>query len=158
SVGMCSFVRRVPTPAILVFLSYLLLSLASCSGSASDGSEPGAPGSGAPLPAGNAGAGGAFTAMPPGSAPGMGASGATPGGGAAGAAPTAMACPTYVDDFLPRVHEPICSKCHGSEPKLPDWGVYSQAKAACSTIGSRVASGSMPPRSAGTLDADQRAL
>jgi hypothetical protein len=104
---------------------------------------------------------------PIGSAGAGGSGGATPASGTAGAAsdgagpvpPGAPNCPTYVDDFVPRINTPVCSKCHGAQAKLPNWGVYSSAKASCTAIGSRVASGSMPPRSSGlTLTAEQRAL
>ena len=81
------------------------------------------------------------------------------GGGAAGQSATAMSCPTYMDDFLPQIHTPVCSKCHQGSGRLGDWGVYSQAKANCATIGARVASGAMPPaRSGYTLTSAQRSL
>jgi hypothetical protein len=66
----------------------------------------------------------------------------TTGGGA-------PSCPTYDDDFLPQVHVPVCSKCHGADPKLPDWGVYATASGACSLIGSQVGANHMPPASSG---------
>lgn len=101
---------------------------------------------------------------------GMQAGGTTIGGatamGAAGAGTTAPGasaaqnCPTYQDDFVPQVYEPVCSKCHdGSNSKAPNWGQYSVASASCGTIGDLVASGAMPPASAKLpLDAAQKAL
>jgi hypothetical protein len=101
-------------------------------------------------PIGSPSAGGTGTGVPP------------TGGGAGGGGsvvPGAPNCPTYDGDFLPNVHAPVCSKCHGAQSKLPDWGTYSVAKASCAGIGSRVASGSMPPRNSGlTLTAEQRSL
>jgi hypothetical protein len=70
----------------------------------------------------------------------------------------APSCPTYDDDFLPKVYTPICSTCHNSTARVPNWGVYATAKASCSLIGSRVASGAMPPRSSSPLSADQKSL
>ena len=79
--------------------------------------------------------------------------------GAGGQSTTAASCPTYVDDFLPQIHTPVCSKCHQTGTRLADWGVYAQAKASCTQIGSRVASGAMPPpRSGYTVTAAQKAL
>ncbi len=60
---------------------------------------------------------------------------------------------------MPQINAPVCSKCHQGNSKLPDWGVYSKAKASCSSIGSKVANGSMPPsRSGYSLTAAQRSL
>src|SRR5262249_55089765 len=68
-------------------------------------------------------------------------------------------CPTYDDDFLPKVYTPICSTCHSATSQVPNWGVYSTAKASCAAIGSRVASATMPPpRSGLSLSADQKSL
>jgi hypothetical protein len=64
-----------------------------------------------------------------------------------------------MDDFLLQINAPVCSKCHQGMARVGDWGVYSQAKANCAAIGSRVASGAMPPaRSGYTLSAVQRSL
>lgn len=82
-----------------------------------------------------------------------------PGSAPSSTASAAQSCPTYEDDFLPRINAPVCSHCHGLQPRLPNWGVYSQASAACTRIGSSVAQGSMPPRGSGlSLSADQQAL
>ena len=79
--------------------------------------------------------------------------------GAAGQSASAMSCPTFADDFVPQVNAPVCSKCHQTMARLADWGVYSVTKANCAAIGSRVASGAMPPpRSGYTLSAAQRSL
>jgi len=79
--------------------------------------------------------------------------------GAGGQSASTVACPTYQDDFLPQINTPVCGKCHGVMARIADWGVYSQAKASCGTIGSRVASGAMPPRNSGaTLTTAQRSL
>jgi hypothetical protein len=91
--------------------------------------------------------------------PGSGRGSTAPGSGGTSSA-AAPNCPTYDDDFLPDVHTPVCSHCHDADQKkLPDWGQYSQALAACSKIGSFVASGDMPPPSSGlSLDAAQKAM
>jgi hypothetical protein len=79
--------------------------------------------------------------------------------GTGGQAAMPASCPTYADDFIPQINTPVCSKCHQGGGRTPDWGNYSQAKANCSTIGSRVASGAMPPaRSGYTLTAAQKTL
>ncbi len=107
------------------------------------GSEATSPTTGSPPVEGDAGAlhAGGPTSMP--------------GSVAASSAP----CPSYDDGFRPLVHAPVCSHCHGAQQGIPDWGVFSQAKASCSLIGSRVDSGIMPPRSSGlSLSAAQRAL
>jgi hypothetical protein len=125
---------------------------ASSSGGVATG---GSPSTGGGTAAGGATATAGATA---GRARGNGGSTATTTGAAGQSASTAS-CPTYVDDFQPQVNGPVCSKCHQSGGRLADWGVYSQAKANCSTIGSRVASGAMPPpRSGYSLSAAQRAL
>jgi len=68
-------------------------------------------------------------------------------------------CPSYANDFLPMVHDPVCSHCHASGSRLPDWGVYATAKAGCGRIGSYVSSGAMPPAGSGlTLSAAQKTL
>ena len=54
---------------------------------------------------------------------------------------------------------PVCSKCHDGNGRLPDWSVYSQAQSSCASIGSKVASGSMPPPGSGySLSTAQRSL
>ena len=81
------------------------------------------------------------------------------GTGTGGQSTSAASCATYEDDFLPQINTPVCSKCHQTGTRLADWSVYSQAKASCTQIGSRVASGAMPPpRSGYTLTAAQRTL
>jgi hypothetical protein len=109
---------------------------------------------------GDASFGGASGA-PTGSSPGGTGNNVTPGGGGTSGgtgSPSAPNCPTYDGDFLPSVNAPVCSNCH-TGGKLPNWATYSTAKASCTTIGSRVASGSMPPKGSGlTLTAAQRAL
>lgn len=95
--------------------------------------------------------------------PGEPAPGTIPGFGApqgtASTPASSNGCPTYEDDFLPKIHTPICSNCHGRDPQLRNWGVYATAASACGRIGSVVAGGSMPPRSSGlSLNATQAAL
>jgi hypothetical protein len=98
-------------------------------------------------------------AAPGGRARASGGATSTSAAGAAGQSASAASCPTYDDEFQPQINAPVCSKCHQSSARLADWGVYSQAKANCATIGSRVASGAMPPpRSGYTLSAARRSL
>lgn len=79
--------------------------------------------------------------------------------GAGGQSSMPASCPTYVDDFIPQINTPVCAKCHMGGGRTPDWGTYSQVKANCSVIGSRVASGAMPPpRSGYTMTAAQKTL
>jgi hypothetical protein len=148
--------RPIPGPdrgrGAFLFLGGLLsvLLAAACSAAGDGGESPSLQSDGGPADP-SPGAPGAGT---PGT-PGAGAAGAgTPGGGG-----TATPCPTYVDDFLPSINAPVCSHCHGSDPGLPNWGVYSRASASCALIGSKVAAGTMPPRNSGlSLSAGQRSL
>lgn len=140
--------RELPGALGLVFALAATSAVAGCS---SDAGEP------APSDPNSQETGGAA-----GESPANGGAGGTAPGrplSATGGSPSAATCPTYQDDFLPQVNAPVCSKCHPGNGRLPDWGVYSQAQANCSSIGSKVASGSMPPRSSGySLSAAQRAL
>jgi hypothetical protein len=98
----------------------------------------------------------------PGTIPGYGVpqgNAGTPAAVAGSGASGSASCPTFQDDFLPQIHTPVCSKCHGSDPRLRNWGDYATAASACGRIGAAVGGGSMPPRSSGlSLTADQRAL
>jgi hypothetical protein len=82
-------------------------------------------------------------------------------GGAQGAGSTPAggpSCATYAD-FAARVHEPVCSNCHGVRDGLPDFGVPAIARARCSTIGDLVRRGVMPPDGSGyVLGPEQRTL
>lgn len=77
----------------------------------------------------------------------------------AGGSTSLPSCIGYEDGFLPRVHAPVCSNCHGAEENLPDFGVAATAKRSCANIGELVRRGVMPPDGSGyALGPEQRTL
>lgn len=89
------------------------------------------------------------------------ANGGVPSAGGAGGAPgtAGPACVSYADGFLPQVHQPVCSNCHGVRDGLPDLGVAATARSECSRIGDLVRRGVMPPDGSGyVLTEGQRSL
>jgi hypothetical protein len=106
-----------------------------------------------PKAVGTGGAGGTSSPSAGGSTAGTG------GASAGGTSANPKTCPSYADGFLPLVHQPICSNCHGQQKGIPDWAQPSVAIAECSTIGNMVANGLMPPDGSGyALTAAQRTL
>lgn len=93
-----------------------------------------------------------------------------PGAGEGGMPPTSMRdaggpsgsdvdCPSYVGVFLPIVHKPVCSNCHGVFSDIPDWGRASIAAGNCSLIGEAIQNGDMPPSSSSVmLTSDERSI
>jgi hypothetical protein len=66
------------------------------------------------------------------------------------------ACPSYLDDFVPLVVDPVCSGCHGKTAGLPDWADYSVALGKCELIGQYVSTEQMPPPGSGFSLSDEQ--
>jgi hypothetical protein len=139
---MFAFFISSRAPSRALFVTSVILS--ACSGHEPDPVQSGTGGA----ESGGVGSGG--------DAPVTGSGGAPASGGATSAP---AVCENYVDGFRPQVFVPVCSHCHGQQSNIPDLGVASVAIANCSTIGSVISRGVMPPDGSGlTLTAEQRTL